>query len=777
MNSSFTFVLKSFSAIRLACPTLLLAALGALFALHPCFAADGRKGPESGPRGELRPWLAGERRFPDRISHLHDPALKKIAEDARSSFNTAIDDQNGFDAELLKRLASKTKISESLLDLRSKILEEDFATGIGTNTWASFGSNYYANVGLASSNLTESIYLHDIRLASRLSLLSSAAHAYRALVLGMKILATESKGALTNVSRNLSNVLLASPDAVPKSDETERGSDGANALGTSPESRFGSSGETVLAFLRAFEQAGRIARSNILGAQSMSFQSNDLYEQAKAIYREIDQSSDGVALSLVVPIVGAGLDEASISILTNHVTELRSRVLSAFAERFCSGKGKHRDSADLKEFRDACYQVIRPILDSSIEDDCEAAMAALGRREGATFGIMSRASEPPARIFADPEVLEFRFLNGKLTSEGYRAGSAAVPAPANVPAELKSLGIEQTPLMIASLPQATDTVSFVAKNISFPRASAIATTELPALIEGIDDVAGKLDNLAVELSTDLKDALSAGAKVLASLGTTNEQSVAHAITNILFNAPFWTVLGTNLMASPLIDTNEIGTNFQFIVEGVGEIVAEARAEQARLLSVVLEFAANRTRLQQENLRHLQALGAVVSKELRRWNGLYAIHKRYRDAFGAGPNLGLGPIPKSDPVLLSMRLLAKEARARHWEERPYDAPPQDGMGLLAAHRQLSAAVGLIQGYFLMDVFNRRYGGENSLLLDREIEEHALHLASIRNKITQSMIRLAVEDQLAFHSTGWTKEDFANIMRALQSLGLGWLAEGN
>jgi len=120
--------------------------------------------------------------------------------------------------------------------------------------------------------------------------------------------------------------------------------------------------------------------------------------------------------------------------------------------------------------------------------------------------------------------------------------------------------------------------------------------------------------------------------------------------------------------------------------------------------------------------------------------------------------------QSDLILPTLRAVAFDAhRVREIE------PTKDQTGLAYLYREerAAAAVGLIQGHFVMKTYNQRCAQDNTRLLRREIDEHKIQLHAIWSQVSEAQIRLFLGDQLAFHKTGWTQEDIQALVQAVQA----------
>ena len=81
--------------------------------------------------------------------------------------------------------------------------------------------------------------------------------------------------------------------------------------------------------------------------------------------------------------------------------------------------------------------------------------------------------------------------------------------------------------------------------------------------------------------------------------------------------------------------------------------------------------------------------------------------------------------------------------------------------------------MVQGYYLIVVFNDRAANENGHFLLRELKEHNLHVDAVLARAEEADIRLGFGDQVAFHSSGITDADLQTAFSIVQNVLLGWI----
>ena len=338
---------------------------------------------------------------------------------------------------------------------------------------------------------------------------------------------------------------------------------------------------------------------------------------------------------------------------------------------------------------------------------------------------------------------------------------------------------------------------------SVKQATNIQTTktDLPSLIQELSDLSAQIQDLSLSISTSVNDTLAAGQNLFNQMSSsgTNAAGAGLGLSNILFSTSIWGPGLSNMISGPLIGTNYVNAaDQQQILKIFGDVIGDQEKQQSRLLTFIISVTTLRGDLRRENIRHYQALSVVVGKEVRRWSGLLWLHDKYSTAFVTnvigGLAFGSNGVPNMPPdlaaaytnankvdlefpmvstnswILPSIRALANCASYYHG-----DSPTNDPAGWItvSADQRVNQAVKLVQGYFLLDVFNRRYALENHSFLSKEMREHEIHVNGILDSAQESEINLILSDQLAYHSSGVTAQDIQTALGLVESGVLVWI----
>ncbi len=302
---------------------------------------------------------------------------------------------------------------------------------------------------------------------------------------------------------------------------------------------------------------------------------------------------------------------------------------------------------------------------------------------------------------------------------------------------------------------------------------------------------------------------------------TKSQDPLQASMFLLTNAAGLSGFNKILTQQNVISTNDL----KQIGVILRDIASEQNAAAQRLLSFFADLSTIQLNLYQENLRHYDALQFVARKELKRWDTLKRLSRRYSAIF-VDPAQQVAPdrllsvlstnlffftsqdanawkqyyhsrydpelklinrlpfepdfhtssyspptITPDSQILTSIRLLAENARS--WQKASPSQYDPVGFFVRVSGARSWEAIRLIQGYYLMLALNEQYATANSLFLRKEIQEHDIFLDGILYRAQEADIRLRLGDQLAFHSSGITDADIQAVVGIIQTGLLAWI----
>jgi hypothetical protein len=756
-------------------------------------------------------WLGGK------FTHRNDPTNVKKMEESIDRLSKFGDGATGLTKRLQDNSQAYNALSEALDDLRVRVLDGEFASEFSTNSWAWLRAGLYENLGLDRQTTTE---VFEARLAARMSFLETSVLAYKALISANTLLATiathqQKKGAETIAKTNVPPVkakeeLSLEEKKQEAADKKEKENEKAVAEAHDELSKF--SLLTAVTFAESIEQAWRTSVQATKGLTNLPSQFEELIQQ-------IDARNDMQGASLLVASVGTGLDDSSMSALSNQVANLRYQVISNFAKVFC---GRSNEVAEAKitkakealrnpgetasttekqsdkklqeatkaqgarleqlqkslaQFSNECRQVFIDIIPATV-DVCKwwenyrtnkTLPALVSVREGYFYDTRAKASKSRSEGGVGPAAAPSKDDELQRTKEAFKLrGDKLGFGPAMAP----SLNTEQLARLVAD---ARKEVEGSKTNFTY------SVTNLAALVESVQNAASSLSGSSKELKV-----------VTDALGTA-KTNVSGAVLNILTSSNLFGPDIRTKFSKPLIESDKLKPHLEFIQKTLNDAQAYSESQASLLKNLLNELAGIKAQMRQEDLRHLQSLSVVALQEARRWIRLASLHQRYKGEFDgnnanrrlfaiAEPALPRGLPPPTAPVppmaqvnpdfliLPTLRLLAFDAQwVRNWE--PTNHP--SGWSYLVRQKRTATAVELIQGHFLMKTYNQRSGQDNARLLRREIDEHKIQLHAIWSRANESHIRLWLNDQLAFHKTGWTQEDVEGLLRAIQAGFVGWI----
>jgi hypothetical protein len=253
-----------------------------------------------------------------------------------------------------------------------------------------------------------------------------------------------------------------------------------------------------------------------------------------------------------------------------------------------------------------------------------------------------------------------------------------------------------------------------------------------------------------------------------------------------------------------------------------DIQSQSLAAGARVLQYFYELSQTEVSLYQENARHYTSLGAIGTKEIKRWDWLADIYQalmpNYQinwtnqltgDMRGAtllfldAPAIStfevyytntLGKVQPSavnrgytnqwkgsrmfpavlptDRILPTIRILAENA----YEHQTASPSLYDPIGLYAqiSGNRLKKALELVLSTDFMLNYNKQQAAVLHRLLVGEIEEHSNNIDYIVLSTYEADISLHLGDSRAFHDTGITDTDLQLVIQTLQAGFVGWIS---
>jgi hypothetical protein len=268
---------------------------------------------------------------------------------------------------------------------------------------------------------------------------------------------------------------------------------------------------------------------------------------------------------------------------------------------------------------------------------------------------------------------------------------------------------------------------------------------------------------------------------------------------------------------------------QPLLEKVGSIANDVATEVAQAQARIRQFLADLAQIQldlnEENVRHSQAMLAVGAYEARRWSLIGELNDQYVDVFQktsskagdtfndpnsvplfryastkawldqsfAAAQAKPYDVPKADAdatenaikaeslqnhpqifleegVFTSVRKLAETTRA--WQAAPQRTADPTGWNIAASNVRLHKAISTIDGHLLMLSLNENLAADNVVRLDSEIAEHDMQIDGISARAREAGYRLALGDLKAYHASGITEDD----IRVLETALLAWIGVG-
>lgn len=240
------------------------------------------------------------------------------------------------------------------------------------------------------------------------------------------------------------------------------------------------------------------------------------------------------------------------------------------------------------------------------------------------------------------------------------------------------------------------------------------------------------------------------------------------------------------------------------------------AATQRVATFVKELYQIQLDLDQENLRHSEALHTVALAEIKRWQLLGTINTRYipreapKDHAVSRPPVGFidlseyrlfatkdqlsalytppapvagagspaGPakantldgrhpaVARSDGIFASFRRLAETAE--FWQKGSPAADDVSGLQTLGSNHRLTEGVRLVEGQLLLISINLRLSDQNGLALYTELEEHNLNIDGVISRIHEAGLRVGLQEMLAFHSSGVTEADVETVLGTVRTV---------
>lgn len=730
-----------------------------------------------------RTWLGGK------LAHRNDPTAAKKMQESIELLSKFGDAGTGLTKRLQDNSAAFGFISETLDDLRARVLDNEFAANFGTNSWFWLETNFYGNFGYTIFQGQATRAQFESRLAARLSFLGTSVQAYKALVDGQTLLGKQAATDQKNEAARADALTKGPAEAKGKGSPTNAVSQ-ADAAATNAWREF--SILAVLDYARSLDGAWRAGGKISQSISNVPALLDDLY-------RQIDVRTDLQGASLLVASVGTGMDDPSMNLLSNQVVHLRYQVLSNFVNTFYGKQPANAaPSQELLTFSNSCRAVLANLIGTNDVRDYWRALTNEAPRlpeaqgevlltipETRHFEQLRRQEPEAISLLSTPNTPRALPRTVTATQKAYRRKFPSNPAGAGNVAPLGFRTI--APDLITEreanvLGQATDT------QVKAEGESLIGGLDLKMAVSNLSDMVESLQSVAGGLTGSSKEMMA-----VAGILKTGKTNLFGAVTNLLLNTNLFGPDLRNKLGESLVESNLIGNQLKFI-ESTLKDAKDYEAGQASLFKNFFnEVAGLQGQVRQEDLRHLQSLSVVAAQEAQRWMRLASLYEKYRGEYGdpgktrvfrategEAPN-GIGPAPNATRpplvqvtphslILPSLRLLAFDAqRLRNWD--PTNDP--GGWSLIVRQRRVAAAVELLQGHFLMKTFNQRSSQDNSRLLRRELDEHKIQLHAIWSRAKESEIGLMLGDQLAFHRTGYTQEDIDALMGALQAGFVGWI----
>lgn len=758
-----------------------------------CYASEvGGKKTTPPPKNETKPpadtltVLSAPTGFWSTVfGHAHDKKNQQLAEENAKLFDDLTAGGGVLWNAFSNNAAFELQVMGTRDALEDKIGEADFARMIIASNWEEFALTTYRRAGIDAATVQNAMEEFNNRLAVRLETLRMAGEVYNAIIKGHAVLQADAQADLSRYAGFLKDL----------------GTNGVPTNSISKQADFSTVG--ILNFLHSMAGADAV-----LGKSSGILASNN-FADLEQLRKSLKSDTDSAAVLLLAPIASSGLDSNSLRIVSTHVDAMAKLVISNYAVTFCTKDTNWTTVPTLKGFSNACRIVLSNYPITYLKMDsyggpCEIKanfMQEVTHRttlQSLYFEPSPHAPHASLALLSANAELAFAAPNGPTAEGNSKDIQQLLVRLADITQQLRDNAhglseelagaLTNTAALLNTITNSIGTNGWQYTNVLTLVTNILANTNLfdPSISAKVNSpllkqaYAQRAAALVETFASDGMQARLAQRKLLLEffreiatlrVNALQEQNRhLEALVSVLtLETKRWSTISwlhqrykDEFFYYQGLKTAQDADLDNYLVPD------KSVTAPPRSMAMMGLIPSSDTKLDSTRSDAFRSFLAPAISDLQVKAAVDRTSKPHLFSLSTADKEGV--VKQSDLVWPSLRLLASNARDQIQKGMGNDPA---GKEMVKTHDRLTRATKLVQGYFLIDTYNRRYGQANARFMFREVRQHELQVAALQSRASEPEIRLLLGDQVLFHRAGWNEDYTRQTVGILEAGILAWI----